>query len=94
MPKFLIERQVPGAGELSRDELMAIAQHNCAVLEQIGPKVQWVQSFVTGDRLTCVYIAPDEAAVREHARLGGFRADRVERIVTTMDPTSAEPGAG
>jgi hypothetical protein len=91
MPKFLIEREVPGAGQLSRDELMAIAQRSCGVLEQLGPQVQWVQSFVTGDKITCVYIAPNEAAVREHARLGGFPADRVGQITSILDPTSAEP---
>ena len=91
MPKFLIEREVPGAGQLSRDELMAIAQRSCGVLEQLGPQVQWVQSFVTGDKITCVYIAPNEAAVREHARLGGFPADRVGQITSILDPTTAEP---
>jgi hypothetical protein len=91
MPKFLIEREVPGAGQLSRDELMAIAQRSCGVLEQLGPQVQWVQSFVTGDKITCVYIAPNEEAVREHARLGGFPANRVDQVMSILDPTSAEP---
>lgn len=92
MPKFLIEREVPGAGQLSRDELMAIAQRSCGVLEQLGPQIQWVQSFVTGDRITCVYIAPNAEMVREHARLGGFPANRVDEVTSVLDPTSAEPG--
>ena len=93
MPKFLIERELPGAGQLTRDELMAISQKSCGVLEQLGPQIQWVQSFVTGDKITCVYIAPNAEMVREHARMGGFPANRVEEITTILDPTSAEPAA-
>jgi hypothetical protein len=93
MPKFLIEREIPGAGRLTRDELMAISQKSCGVLEQLGPQIQWVQSFVTGDRITCVYIAPNAEMVREHARMGGFPANRVEEITSIIDPTSAEPAA-
>jgi hypothetical protein len=93
MPKFLIERDIPGAGRLSRDELMAISQKSCGILEQLGPQIQWVQSFVTGDRITCVYIAPNAEMVREHARMGGFPANRVEEITSILDPTSAEPAA-
>ena len=90
MPKFLIERELPGAGQLTRDELMAISQKSCGVLEQLGPQIQWVQSFVTGDKITCVYIAPNADMVREHARLGGFPANRVEEITAVIDPTTAE----
>ena len=93
MPKYLIERELPGAGQLTRDELMAISQKSCGVLEQLGPQIQWVQSFVTGDKITCVYIAPNAEMVREHARMGGFPANRVEEITTILDPTSAEPAA-
>ena len=90
MPKFLIERTVPGAGQLSPVELQAISRKSCGVLRELGPAVQWVQSYVTADKLYCVYLAPDEAAVREHARRGGFPADRVSRITTTIDPSTAE----
>jgi hypothetical protein len=90
MPKFLIEREIPGAGRLSRDELMAISQKSCGVLQQLGPQVQWVQSYVTGDKITCIYIAPNAEMVREHARLGGFPADRVEEVTSIIDPTTAE----
>jgi hypothetical protein len=90
MPKFLIERTIPGAGALSPTELQAIARKSCGVLRDLGPSVQWVHSYVTADKVYCVYVAPDEAAVREHARCGGFPADRVSRIATTIDPTTAE----
>lgn len=93
MPKYLIEREIPGAGTLTREELMAISQRSCGVLQQLGPQIQWVQSFVTGDKVTCVYIAPNVDMVREHARLGGFPANRVEEIMQILDPTSAEPPA-
>jgi hypothetical protein len=90
MPKFLIERDIPGAGKLSPAELQAIAQKSCGVLRELGPQVQWVQSYVTGDKVYCVYIAPDEAAVREHATRGGFPANRVSRVTAVIDPTTAE----
>jgi hypothetical protein len=90
MPKFLIEREIPGAGDLSADELHGISQKSCSVLRKLGPEVQWVQSYVTADKIYCVYIAPDEAAVREHARLGGFPANRISRIESVIDPTTAE----
>ena len=93
MPKYLIERDLPGAGQLTRDELMAISQKSCGVLQELGPQIQWVQSFVTGDKITCVYIAPNADMVREHARMGGFPANRVEEISSILDPTSAEPVA-
>ena len=90
MPKFLIEREIPGAGDLSAEELQAISQKSCGVLRELGPQVQWVESFVTGDKIYCVYIAPDEAAVREHATRGGFPANRVSQIKRMIDPTTAE----
>jgi uncharacterized protein DUF4242 len=90
MPKYLIERDIPGAGALSATDLRAISQKSCGVLQQLGPQIQWVQSYVTGDRVYCVYIAPSEDLVREHARLGGFPANRVSRIVNVIDPTTGE----
>jgi hypothetical protein len=90
MPKFLIEREIPGAGELSAAELQAISQKSCGVLREMGPQIQWVESYVTGDKVYCVYIAPDEAAVREHAARGGFPANRVSEIRRMIDPTTAE----
>ena len=90
MPRFVIEREIPGAGKLSPQELRAISQKSCGVLDQLGPKIQWVQSFVTDDKIYCVYIAPDEAMVREHARQGGFPANAVSEVKTVIDPTTAE----
>lgn len=90
MPKFLIERDIPNAGALSPAELRGIAETSCGVLQSLGPRIQWVQSYVTGDKITCVYIAPDEAMVREHARLGGFPANSVMEIKSIIDPTTAE----
>lgn len=90
MPKFVIERDIPGAGNLSAQELQGISRKSCAVLTAMGPSVQWVQSYVTGDRIYCVYIAPDENAVREHARQGGFPANTIARVHTVIDPTTAE----
>lgn len=90
MPKFLIEREIPGAGKLSAEKLQAISQKSCSVLREMGPKIQWVQSYITADKVYCVYIAPDEAAVREHARMGGFPANRISEIRTLIDPTTAE----
>ena len=90
MPKFIIEREIPGAGGLSRAELQAISQKSCAVLGEMGPRIQWIESFVTPDKIYCVYIAPDEKAVREHAVRGGFPANRVSEVRTTIDPTTAE----
>ncbi|HSU14088.1 DUF4242 domain-containing protein [Longimicrobium sp.] len=91
MPKYLIEREIPGAGDLSPEQLQAISQTSCGVLQGMGPQIQWVQSYVTGDKITCVYIAPNEEMVREHARQGGFPANRVSEIRTIIDPTTAEP---
>jgi cell division inhibitor SulA len=90
MPKFLIEREIPNAGALSPTDLKAIAQRSCAALKQLGPAIQWVMSYVTEDKITCVYIAPNAELIREHARLGGFPADRVLEIAVMIDPTTAE----
>ena len=90
MPKFVIERDIPGAGKLSKDELKAISQKSCGVLSNMGPQIQWLESHVTDDKVYCVYIAPDEASVREHARQGGFPANRVSAVRTTIDPTTSE----
>lgn len=90
MPKFLIERELAGAGDMSPDELQGLSQRSCGVLRKMGPHIQWVQSYVTGDKIYCVYVAPDEAAIREHAEQGGFPANRISRIETVIDPTTAE----
>ena len=90
MPKYLIERNIPGAGGLSAEQLRAISQTSCGVLGELGPSIQWVQSFVTGDKITCVYVAPNEEIVREHARRGGFPADAVLEVRAIIDPTTAE----
>jgi len=90
MPQYLIERNIPGAGKLTPAELKAISQKSCGVLNEMGPQIQWVQSYVTGDQIYCVYRAPNEAMVREHARQGGFPANRVLEIGTIIDPTTAE----
>jgi hypothetical protein len=90
MPKFVIEREIPGAGDLSAQELQAISQKSCGVLQNMGPQIQWVQSYVTGDKVYCVYIAPSAEMVREHARQGGFPANSVSEIKSVIDPTTAE----
>jgi hypothetical protein len=90
MPKYLIEREIPNAGALSTAELKSSSQRSCAVLQQLGPSIQWVQSYVTEDKITCVYIAPNAEIIREHARLGGFAADRVLEVAEVIDPTTAE----
>ena len=87
MPKFIIERNIPGAGKLSHEQLAAITQSSCSVLKGMGPQIQWLESFVTDDKVYCVYIAPDEATVREHARLGEFPANSVQVVRTIIDPT-------
>ncbi len=92
MPKFVIERELPNAGKLSPQELRAISQRSCSVLNQMGPTIQWVHSYVTDDKLYCLYVAPTEEMVREHARKGGFPANRVAAVKTTIDPTTSEPG--
>jgi hypothetical protein len=93
MPKYLIEREIPGAGELTPKQLAAISQKSCGVLQGLGPQIRWVQSYVTADKITCVYIAPNAELVREHAGQGGFPADRVEEIKAVIDPTTAEAPA-
>lgn len=90
MPKFVIERNLPGAGKLPAAELRAISQKSCGVLQSMGPKIQWVQSFVADDKIYCVYVAPDEEMVRQHARQGGFPADVVARVRSVIDPTTAD----
>ena len=90
MPQYLIERNIPGAGKLSAADLKGISQKSCGVLNQMGPQIQWVHSYVTGDQILCVYRAPNEEMVREHARQGGFPADKVSEITTTINPTTAE----
>jgi hypothetical protein len=90
MPRYLIEREIPNAAALSSAELKVIAQRSCGVLQQLGPSIQWVHSYVTEDKITCVYIASNCELVREHARLGGFPADRVLEIATIIDPITAE----
>jgi hypothetical protein len=90
MPKFIIERDIPEAGKLSPQQLQAISQKSCGVLREMGPQIQWVHSYVTDDKIYCVYVAPDEGAVRKHAQQGGFPANRVSRIHSVIDPTTAE----
>jgi hypothetical protein len=90
MPKFVIEREIPDAGKLSSDQLHAISQKSCSVLKSMGPQIQWIQSFVTDDKIYCIYIAPDEATVREHARQGGFPANSVAQVRSVIDPTTSE----
>jgi len=90
MPKFVIEREIPGAGKLSAGELQGISQKSCGVLREMGPKIQWVQSYVTDDKIYCVYIAPDEKTVREHAQKGGFPANKVSQVRSIIDPTTSE----
>ena len=90
MPKYVIEREIPGVGKLSAEELHGISQKSCNVLRQMGPEIQWVQSYVTDDKIYCVYIAPDEAAVRKHAEMGGFPANRISQVRTIIDPTTSE----
>ena len=92
MPKYVIERDLPGAGQLSPDELRGISRKSCEVLQALGPDIQWVQSFVTGDRIYCVYIAPDMDIIREHARCGGFPANLISEVRAVIDPTTAEVG--
>jgi hypothetical protein len=90
MPKFIIEREIPDAGKLSRDQLHAISQKSCRVLNQLGPQIQWLESFVTDDKVYCVYRAPNEQLIREHAAQGGFPANRISEVRAMIDPTTAE----
>jgi hypothetical protein len=90
MPKYVIEREIPGAGNLTAEQLKGISQTSCGVLSKLGPQIQWVQSYVTGDKIYCIYNAPNEEMVREHAALGGFPANSVSKVATIIDPTTAE----
>ena len=90
MPKYVIEREIPGAGKLTADELKTISQKSCGVLRQMGPEIQWVESYVTDDKLYCVYVAPSAEVVRQHAELGGFPAHRISEVKRVIDPTTAE----
>lgn len=90
MPKYVIEREIPGAGNLPPDDLQAIAQKSCSVLENLGPQIQWVESYVTADKVYCVYISPSEDMIRAHAQQGGFPANKISEIKTVIDPTTAE----
>jgi hypothetical protein len=90
MPKFIIERELPGAGKLSVQELQGVAQKSCSVLRNLGPQIQWVESFVTDDKIYCVYVAPNEEMIRQHAKQGGFPANRVSQVRRMIDPTTAE----
>ncbi|WP_149194626.1 DUF4242 domain-containing protein [Luteimonas suaedae] len=90
MPKYVIERDIPGAGKLSPEALKAISQKSCAVLSDMGPQIQWLHSYVTADKIYCVYIAPDAEAIREHAAQGGFPAERVSEVASMIGPVTAE----
>ncbi len=90
MPKYVIEREIPGAGKLTAEQLKGISQTSCGVLEKLGPQINWVHSYVTGDKIYCVYIAPNEDMVREHAKQGGFPANLVSEVATIIDPVTAE----
>jgi len=90
MPKYVIEREIPGAGKLTPQELQSVSQKSCSVLNRLGPQIQWVHSYVTGDKIYCIYIAPNEEMVREHAKQGGFPANRISEIKTIIDPTTSE----
>ncbi len=90
MPKYLIEREIPGAGKLSASELKAISQKSVGILNEMGPRIQWMHSFVTGDKIYCVYLAPNEHMIREHAKRGGFPVDRISELKSEIDPATAE----
>ncbi|HUB02114.1 MAG TPA: DUF4242 domain-containing protein [Terriglobales bacterium] len=90
MPKYVIEREIPNAGKLSAQELMGVSQKSCSVLRNLGPEIQWLESFVTDDKIYCIYIAPNEEMIREHARQGGFPANRISQVRSIIGPTTAE----
>lgn len=90
MPKYIIEREIPNAGDLTAQELQGISQKSCSILKEMGPDIQWLESYVTADKVYCVYIAPDEASIREHAEKGQFPANRISEVKTIIDPTTAE----
>ena len=93
MPKYVIEREIPGAGSLSPQQLQEVSQTSCNVLQKMGPEIQWVQSYVTGDKVYCIYISPNEEMIKEHAKQGGFPANSISEIKTIIDPTTAEASA-
>jgi cell division inhibitor SulA len=93
MPKYVIERDLPGAGDLSPQQLHAVSQKSCSVLRNLGPEIQWVQSYVTQDKMYCIYIAPNEQLIREHASQGGFPANRISEVSSVIDPTTADEGS-
>ncbi|OUS27141.1 hypothetical protein A9Q98_09865 [Thalassotalea sp. 42_200_T64] len=90
MPKYVIEREIPAAGQLTEADLQGISQISCSVLDELGPKIQWLHSYVTDDKIYCVYISPDEETVRKHAEMGGFPANSIAQVRTTIDPTTSE----
>ena len=90
MPKYIIEREIPGAGKLSAEELQGVAQKSCSILKDMGPQIQWVESFVTDDKVYCTYIAPNEQAIKDHAQQGGFPANKISEVKTVIDPTTSE----
>jgi uncharacterized protein DUF4242 len=90
MPRYIIEREIPGAGKLSAEELRGVAQKSCSVLQQMGPQIQWIESYVTGDKIYCVYVAPNEELVRQHAAKGGFPANKISAVMAVISPTTAE----
>ena len=90
MPKYIIEREIPGAGDLGDDQIQGISQKSCQVLDELGPKIQWVESFVTDDKIYCVYIAPNKEMIEKHAQEGGFPANKISQVRRRIDPTSAE----
>ncbi len=90
MPKYVIERELPGAGALSREQLKGISQKSCGVLDELGSEIQWIHSYVTGDKIYCVYLAPSEQLIREHAKRGGFPANRISAVTRMIDPTTAD----
>jgi hypothetical protein len=90
MPKYVIEREIPGAGNISAQDMQGISQKSCSVLNELGPQIQWVQSYVTDDKIYCVYIAPNKEMVLEHAKRGGFPANSVAEVKRMIDPTTAE----
>ena len=90
MPKYIIEREIPGAGKLTVEQLQGVSRKSCGVIRKLGPEIQWIESFVTADKLYCVYLAPNEELIREHARIGGFPANRISQVQRMIDPTTAE----
>jgi hypothetical protein len=90
MPKYVIERELPGAGKLTQDQLQAISQKSCGVIHHLGPQIQWIESYVTDDKIYCIYRAPSEELIRQHAKEGGFPANRISQIKTIIDPSTAD----